>query len=235
MRGSKSMTESDQSFDLTGLREVMDDSSTNKLSAIMLSSLVLLMIINAVDLMGNNDEVREVLDGNTDWQIVFEEVIVSQTDSLVVADGDTETRMFSVDDSMIGEGYRVGAFRITVSYTETSGIPGDPADSVFATLVQNDMNAQWSEEGNALTGSSNDASPIDLSLMAYPQYNGEGLNATGYNEIQVLEAWKMDGYGIGDLEVEISVETQALPFTTDNEEEVTITLEIITFKAVAQQ
>ena len=71
--------------------------------------------------------------------------------------------------------------------------------------------------------------------MAYPQYNGEGLNATGYNEIQVLEAWKMDGYGIGDLEVEISVETQALPFTTDNEEEVTITLEIITFKAVAQQ
>ncbi|MDP6199921.1 MAG: hypothetical protein QF531_04040, partial [Candidatus Poseidonia sp.] len=59
--------------------------------------------------------------------------------------------------------------------------------------------------------------------------------ASGYNEIQVLNPWQMDGYGLGDIEIEVSVETQALPFTTDNEEEVTITLDIITFKAVAQQ
>ena len=71
--------------------------------------------------------------------------------------------------------------------------------------------------------------------MAYPAYNGGAINATGYNEVQVLEAWQMDGYGIGDIQIEISVETQALPFTTDNEEEVTITLDIITFKAAAQQ
>lgn len=229
------MVNEDQGFDLTGLREVLDDSSANKLSAVMVSSLVLLLIVNAVDLMGNNEQVREVLDGNTDWQITFDEIAITQTDSLVVADGDTETRTFSIDESMLDEGYRVGAFRITVSYTETSGIPGDPADSVFATIIQNDMNAQWNEEGNELTGSSNDAAPIDLSLMAYPAYNGGATNATGYNEIQVLEAWQMDGYGIGDIQIEISVETQALPFTTDNEEEVTITLDIITFKPVAQQ
>lgn len=229
------MVSENQGFDLTGLREVLDDSSANKLSAIMVSSLVLLLIINAVDLMGNNEQVREVLDGNTDWQITFDEIAITQTDSLVVADGDTETRTFSIDESMLDEGYRVGAFRITVSYTETSGIPGDPADSVFATIVQNDLSAQWNEEGNELTGSSNDAAPIDLSLMAYPAYNGGAVNATGYNEIQVLEAWQMDGYGIGDIQIEISVETQALPFTTDNEEEVTITLDIITFRAVAQQ
>lgn len=229
------MVSEDQGFDLTGLREVLDDSSANKLSAVMVSSLVLLLIINAVDLMGNNEQVREVLDGNIDWQITFDEIAITQTDSLVVADGDTETRTFSIDESMLDEGYRVGAFRITVSYTETSGIPGDPADSVFATIVQNDLSAQWNEEGNELTGSSNDAAPIDLSLMAYPAYNGGAVNATGYNEIQVLEAWQMDGYGIGDIQIEISVETQALPFTTDNEEEVTITLDIITFRAVAQQ
>ena len=229
------MVSEDQGFDLTGLREVLDDSSANKLSAVMVSSLVLLLIINAVDLMGNNEQVREVLDGNIDWQITFDEIVITQTDSLVVADGDTETRTFSIDESMLDEGYRVGAFRITVSYTETSGIPGDPADSVFATIVQNDLSAQWNEEGNELTGSSNDAAPIDLSLMAYPAYNGGAVNATGYNEIQVLEAWQMDGYGIGDIQIEISVETQALPFTTDNEEEVTITLDIITFRAVAQQ
>lgn len=229
------MTNDNQGVDLTGLREVLDDSSTNKISAVMLSSLVLLLVINAVDLLSNNDDVRAILDGNTNWEITFDEMVVTQTDSLVVADGDTESRIFSVDESMIDDGYRIGAFRITVSYTETSGIPGDPADSVFATLVQNDMMAQWDEDGNELAGSSNDASPIDLSLMAYPAYTGEAINATGYNEIQVLDAWVMDGYGIGDVEIEISVETQALPFTADNEEEVTITLDIIAFRAVAQQ
>ena len=229
------MTNDNQGVDLTGLREVLDDSSTNKISAVMLSSLVLLLVINAFDLMSNNDDVRAILDGNTNWEITFDEMVVTQTDSLVVADGDTESRIFSVDESMIDDDYRIGAFRITVSYTETSGIPGDPADSVFATLVQNDMMAQWDEDGNELAGSSNDASPIDLSLMAYPAYTGEAINATGYNEIQVLDAWVMDGYGIGDVEIEISVETQALPFTADNEEEVTITLDVIAFKAVAQQ
>lgn len=229
------MTNDNQGVDLTGLREVLDDSRTNKISAVMLSSLILLLVINAVDLLNNNDDVRAILDGNTNWEITFDEMVVTQTDSLVVADGDTESRTFSVDESMIDDGYRIGAFRITVSYTETSGIPGDPADSVFATLVQNDMMAQWDEDGNELAGSSNDASPIDLSLMAYPAYTGEAINATGYNEIQVLDTWVMDGYGIGDVEIEISVETQALPFTADNEEEVTITLDVIAFKAVAQQ
>lgn len=229
------MSDKNDAFDFTGLREVMDDSTSNKITAVAVSCLFLLLIINAVDLVGNNDGVREILDGNTDWQIVFDEVIVTQTDSVVIADGDTETRTFSVDESMLGDGYRIGAFRITVSYTETSGIPGDPVDSVFATILQNEMTAQWSEESNELTGSSNDASPIDLTLMAYPEYSGQSVNASGYNEIQALEPWILDGYGIGDIELELSVETQALPFTTDNEEEVTITVDVITFKAVAQQ
>lgn len=229
------MSDTNEAFDFTGLREVMDNSTTNKISAIVVSSLVFLLIVNAIDLAGNNEGVRDILDGNTEWQVAFDEVVVTQTDSVVVADGDTETRMFSIDDSMVDDGYRIGAFRITVSYTETSGIPGDPLDSVFATIVQNEMEAQWNEESNELTGSSNDASPIDLSLMAYPEYNGQTTNASGYNEIQVLNPWQMDGYGLGDIEIEVSVETQALPFTTDNEEEVTITLDIITFKAVAQQ
>ncbi|MEC8415169.1 MAG: hypothetical protein VXZ04_00830 [Candidatus Thermoplasmatota archaeon] len=109
------MTNDNQGVDLTGLREVLDDSITNKISAVMLSSLVLLLVINAFDLMSNNDDVRVILDGNTNWEITFDEMVVTQTDSLVVADGDTESRIFSVDESMIDDGYRIGAFRITVS------------------------------------------------------------------------------------------------------------------------
>jgi hypothetical protein len=84
-----------------------------------------------------------------------------------------------------------------------------------------------------MTGSSNDGSSIDLYIRAYEGYDGENKNMTGYNEIQVLGPWLMDGTGLGTLNVELSVETNALPFTTDNEEEITVNVNIITFKPTA--
>ncbi|MCS5533144.1 MAG: hypothetical protein NZ736_02670 [Candidatus Poseidoniaceae archaeon] len=229
------MSDSSENFQFDGFKELFDNSLTNKISAAVTASLFLLLVVNAVDVMGNNDGVRSVLDGNNNWQITFEEIIVTQTDTVVVADGDTETRTFTIDETLLDEGYRIGSFRMTITYGETSGIPGDPVDSVFTTIPQSDMNAQWSDENNTLSDSSSDGSDIDLMLRAYPDYDGQMRNVTGYNEIQVLENWNMDGYGIGEIQIEISVETQSLPLIADNEEEVTITLEIITFKPVAQQ
>jgi len=229
------MSDSSENFQFDGFKELFDNSLTNKISAAVTASLFLLLVVNAVDVMGNNDGVRSVLDGNNNWQITFEEIIVTQTDTVVVADGDTETRTFTIDETLLDEGYRIGSFRMTITYGETSGVPGDPVDSVFTTIPQSDMNAQWSDENNTLSDSSSDGSDIDLMLRAYPDYDGQMRNVTGYNEIQVLENWNMDGYGIGEIQIEISVETQSLPLIADNEEEVTITLEIITFKPVAQQ
>jgi hypothetical protein len=229
------MSDSSESFQFDGFKEIFDNSMTNKISAAVTASLFLLLVINAVDVMGNNDGVRSVLDGNNSWQVTFDEVIITQTDTVVVADGDTETRTFTIDETLLDEGYRIGSFRMTITYGETSGVPGDPVDSVFTTIPQSDMDAQWSDENNSLSDSSSDGSDIDLMLRAYPDYDGQMRNITGYNEIQVLENWNMDGYGIGELQIEISVETQSMPFVTDNEEEVTITLEIITFKPIAQK
>jgi hypothetical protein len=229
------MSDSSTNFHFDGFKELFDNSKANKISAVIVASMILLLIVNAADIMGNNDGVRDVLDGNNNWQISFEEDIITQTDSVVVADGDTETRTFTMDESLLKDGYRVGGFIVTVTYGETSGIPGDPVDSVFTTIPQNEMEAQWGDESNTLSASSNDGSQIDLSLMAYPNYDGQAKNSTGYNAIQVLEEWELDGYGIGEISIEISVETQSLPFTSDNEEEVSITLEIITFKASAEQ
>lgn len=229
------MSDSLESFQFDGFKEIFDNSITNKISAAVTASLFLLLVVNAVDVMGNNDGVRSVLDGNNSWQVTFDEVIITQTDTVVVADGDTEIRTFTIDESLLDDGYRIGSFRMTITYGETSGVPGDPVDSVFTTIPQSDMDAQWSDENNTLSGSSSDGSNIDLMLRAYPDYDGQMRNVTGYNEIQVLENWNMDGYGIGELQIEISVETQSLPLIADNEEEVTITLEIITFKPIAQQ
>ncbi len=235
MRGFNSMSDSSESFQFDGFKEIFDNSMTNKISAAVTASLFLLLVVNAVDVMGNNDGVRSVLDGNNSWQVTFDEVIITQTDTVVVADGDTEIRTFTIDETLLDDGYRIRSFRMTITYGETSGVPGDPVDSVFTTIPQSDMNAQWSDENNSLSDSSSDGSDIDLMLRAYPDYDGQMKNITGFNEIQVLENWNMDGYGIGELQIEISVETQSMPFVADNEEEVTITLEIITFKPVAQQ
>ena len=229
------MSDSLESFQFDGFKEIFDNSITNKISAAVTASLFLLLVVNAVDVMGNNDGVRSVLDGNNSWQVTFDEVIITQTDTVVVADGDTEIRTFTIDESLLDDGYRIGSFRMTITYGETSGVPGDPVDSVFTTIPQSDMDAQWSDENNSLSDSSSDGSDIDLMLRAYPDYDGQMRNVTGYNEIQVLENWNMDGYGIGEIQIEISVETQSLPLIADNEEEVTITLEIITFKPIAQQ
>ena len=93
----------DSNFEFDGFKEIFDNSTANKISAIAISSLLLLLVINAVDVMENNDGVREVLDGNTNWQIVFNETIITQTDSVVVADGDSEIRTFTIGESLLGE------------------------------------------------------------------------------------------------------------------------------------
>ena len=227
---------SDQpSLDISGFQELLDDSTANKITAGIIAFFFIFLSLNTIDLMSNNENVRSIVDGDNNWNISFDEQVITLTDSVIVADGDTETRTFTVDESLLNDGYRFGRISVTLSYSETSGNLLDPADSVFANLVQNDLNAQWQDDNNSLSGSSNDGSQIDLELRTYPDYDGQDTNTTGYNEIQVLEKWLTDGFGIGELEIEIGVETSSsgIPGQNDNEEEVNITVELITFKAVA--
>ena len=222
-------------LDISGFQELLDDSTANKITAGIIAFFFIFLSLNTIDLMSNNENVRSIVDGDNNWNISFDEQVITLTDSVIVADGDTETRTFTVDESLLTDGYRFGRISVTLSYSETSGNLLDPADSVFANLVQNDLNAQWQDDDNSLSGSSNDGSQIDLELRTYPGYDGQDTNTTGYNEIQVLEKWLTDGFGIGELEIEIGVETSSsgIPGQNDNEEEVNITVELITFKAVA--
>ena len=220
-------------IDLSGVRDLFDNSIANKISSAIVVFFVVFMWFNSANLFANNDAIRSVIDGDTDWEVSFNESIITKTDSVIVADGDSEIILFDIPLSELDEGYRVGLFRITVTYGETSNIPGDPSDSVFATVIQNDIVAQWDDDNNTLSDSSNDGSQIDLNLLAYPDYDGVALNVSGYNEIQVLDSWVLNGHGLGEIEIEVGVETAAWPGTQDNNEEVTVTLEIVTFKALA--
>jgi len=227
------------SFEISsGIAELLDEPIANKITAGIVAFFLVFVTINTFDLVSNSDNVRSIVDGDNNWTISFDEQIITLTDSVIVADGDTEIRAFTIDETLLDDGYRFGGISVTLTYTETSGLLLDPEDSVFANLIQNDLNAQWQDDNNSLSGSSNDGSQIDLDLRAYPGYDGQQTNTTGYNEIQVLENWIMDDFGIGELELEITVETTTspIPFSpNDNEEEVNITIEIVTFKAIAQQ
>ena len=227
------------SFEISsGIAELLDEPIANKITAGIVAFFLVFVTINTFDLVSNSDNVRSIVDGDNYWTISFDEQIITLTDSVIVADGDTEIRAFTIDETLLDDGYRFGGISVTLTYTETSGLLLDPEDSVFTNIIQNDLNAQWQDDNNSLSGSSNDGSQIDLDLRAYPGYDGHETNTTGYNEIQVLENWEMDGFGIGELELEITVETTTspIPFSpNDNEEEVNITIEIVTFKAIAQQ
>ena len=227
------------SFEISsGIAELLDEPIANKITAGIVAFFLVFVTINTFDLVSNSDNVRSIVDGDNNWTISFDEQIITLTDSVIVADGDTEIRAFTIDETLLDDGYRFGGISVTLTYTETSGLLLDPEDSVFTNIIQNDLNAQWQDDNNSLSGSSNDGSQIDLDLRAYPGYDGQQTNTTGYNEIQVLENWEMDGFGIGELELEITVETTTspIPFSpNDNEEEVNITIEIVTFKAIAQQ
>jgi hypothetical protein len=221
-------------IDLSGVKEILDEPLANKISSGIVVFFVVFMCINTIDLFSNNDNIRSVLDGDTSWEVSFDEKNVTLSETTIIADGDSEIISFEIEPSLIEDGYRVGLFRVSITYGETSGIPADPPDSVHASILETDLNAEWQDDNNTLSGSSNDGSQIDLTLRSYPNYDGQLRNVSGYNEIQVLEYWIMDGYGIGTLDIEISVDTQALPFTNDNDEQVTITVEVVTFKAIAE-
>mgnify|MGYP001310474895 CR=1 FL=1 len=221
------------SLDMSGLEELLNDSTANKITAGLVVFFLVFLGINTLDLVSNNDKVRIILDGDLEWTISFEEEIVTLSDSVIIGDGDTGIVNFMIEESLLTEGYYIGGFSIQLTYGETSGIPADPIDSVFATLVQNELVAKWDDENNTKSGSSTDGSAIDLYLRAYDGYDGSDKNMTGYNEVQVLEPWVVAGQGLGQLSLEVSVETNALPFTSDNEEEINIAVSIITFKPTA--
>ena len=221
----------------SGIADLLDEPVANKITAGIVVFFLVFLTINTFDLVSNSDNVRSIVDGDNNWVISFDEQIITLTDSVIVADGETEIRAFTLEESLLDDGYRFGGISVTLTYTETSDDLLDPEDSVFANIIQNDLNAQWQDDSNSLSGSSNDGSQIDLDLRAYPSYDGQETNTTGYNEIQVLENWKMDGFGIGELEIEIGVETSSspLPGQNDNEEEVNITIELTVFQANASK
>ena len=220
-------------FDFTAFTELLDDRTSNITMGVVLALVVVVLAYTTVDLANLNEEVRGLVEGENNWDVSFELQSMTFQETIVMTDGEQRQLDFDVDQSDLPEGFRVGHILATVSYGETSGLPADPADSVAANVPQTDMQAQWNDDNNTLSGSSNDASDIELSLRTHPGFTGQNINGTGLNEYQMLQPWLVEGYGIGTYSVVLELNTQSPPFLTDSDEEITVNIQVVFFKPSA--
>ena len=168
------------------------------------------------------------------WEVSFTESVASSSETTLIGDEETYDYTYTSERSTLDQ-RMVAAFRITVSYTESSGGAANPCDSVTASIKPSEMPAQWTNDSTQISGNSDDCSDIVLTLLVYPDYPGQPVDERGVKEDDVLEKWEIQDYGIGNLVCQVSVDTtdgptSSLPLTgSDEGEEVTVTWERIEF------
>ena len=227
--------QSQAEFDFSGFTELLDDRTSNIAMVVALALSVIVLAYTTLDLANLNEEVRGLVEGDNNWDVSFELQSLTFQETVVMVDGEQRQLDFDVDPNDIPDGFRVGEIRATVSYGETSGLPADPADSVAANVPQTGMQAQWSEDNNTLSGSSNDASDIALLLRTHPGLTAQSGNTSGLNEYQVLQPWLVEGFGTGTFSVVLELNTQSPPFLNDSDEEIVVNVEVVMFKPSATQ
>ena len=225
--------ESEADFDFSGFTELLDDRTSNIVMVVALALSVVVLTYTTLDLANLNEEVRGLVEGDNNWDVSFELQSMTFQETVVMVDGEQRQLDFDVDPNDVPDGFRVGEIRAIITYGETSGLPADPADSVAANVPQTGMQAQWGDENNTLSGSSNDASDIELLLRTHPGFTGQSVNASGLNEYQVLQPWLVEGFGTGTFSVVLELNTQSPPFFNDSDEEIVVNVEVVMFKPSA--
>ena len=168
------------------------------------------------------------------WEISFTESVTSESETTLIGDEETYDYQY-VSERTTLEDRMVAAFRITVSYAETSGGAANPCDSVTATIKPSEMSAQWTNESTQTSGNSDDCSDIVLMVMVYPEYSSASVIGEGVKEDDVLSKWKIQDYGLGGLVCQVTVDTTNSPVSNiplagnDEGEEVMVTWERIEF------
>ena len=174
------------------------------------------------------------------WDVSFESIDLSEEETQIIADGTTSSYFLEIDDSMIMENSYVGFLNVVVSYEETSDNFADPCDFVRVNLRPEGILAQWDNESNSLSGSSDQCTDILLFVQIYPLFDGSNVTVESDTIDEALAHWSNETYGKGELNLEVEVNTQQrvegpIPTQQDNEESVTVTWSVTTFLPKATQ
>ena len=77
-----------------------------------------------------------------------------------------------------------------------------------------------------------------MNLQIYPEYSGNSKSSDAPNEFQALMPWNLEGWGEGTLSISIELDVNSVdqlgPVTDDDDEEITILVEVHTFNAKAK-
>ena len=172
------------------------------------------------------------------WDISFESSGLSEEETQIIADGTTASYYLDIDESIIAEQTYVGLLNVVVSYDETSDNFADPCDFVSVNLRPEGIAAQWDNESNTLSGSSDQCTDILLFVQIYPSFDGMNRTVMSETADEALDFWSNRTYGMGELNLEVEVNTQQrvegpIPTQQDEEETVTVSWEITTFVPTA--
>jgi len=182
-----------------------------------------------------HDEVR-FLDS---WAISFDEENYTVEETYLLSHEESETLTIEIQKSTVPDNYAIAMFLVQISYEETNQvIGGDPCDTVHGNIIVTSLNAQWEDDNNTLTDSSNSCQTIFLQLLAYPGYDGLGYEVEAHNQVLALEPWAEEEYGLGTFEVEVKlqVEQSQIPSQdNDDDETIYVTVETVFFKAIAEK
>ena len=173
------------------------------------------------------------------WDVSFESSDLSEEETQIVADGTTASYFLDIDDSKIMENSYVGLLNVVVSYEETSGNFADPCDFVSVNLRPEGIMAQWDNQSNVLSGSSDQCTDILLFVQIYPSFDGSNVTVESESIDEALSHWSNETYGRGELNLEVEVNTQqrveGLPTQQDTDEAVTVSWRLTTFMPTATQ
>ena len=173
------------------------------------------------------------------WDVSFESVDLNEEETQIIADGTISSYFLEIDESKIMSNSYVGFLNIVVSYEETSGNFADPCDFVSVNLRPEGILAEWDNESNSLSGSSDQCTDILLFVQIYPSFDGSNVTVVSDTIDESLDHWSNETYGMGELNLEVEVNTQqrveGLPTQQDTDEAVTVSWRLTTFVPTAKQ
>ena len=206
----------------------------------VIAAFIIIFSYNSIDLVSNHWEVIQEATTEKTWSVSFTEEIEILEESMVLQDEEKQTFIFYIDDVDVPEGYLIGQLNITVDDTGNDGLianndPTNECDSVLADVREGGLTAQWDDENNTLSGQANDCQPFFMYLRIYPNYDGSSGATESVNDYQALLPWQESGWGKGELEIDVEVNTDEslFPGQGDDDEEITITVQVVMFEVNA--
>mgnify|MGYP001362721455 CR=1 FL=1 len=221
------------------LKDIFADKSVrNKLSIFYTFAVALMIYQGAVFFVIKGDDISSKGD-IPNFTISFTESSESFEDSRIVNDESREIISYTPSEAMFSTNNGMGMLLIDVTYDESSGEFQDRCDTVSVDLIPNSVPADWNNENNILTGTSDDCSEINLQLMIFPGYDGQTIEQPGQDSNYWQSVWTNQSFGNGDFELGIEVNVnqppgQIVPTIQDNDEEVFVTWRSVFFSVVVE-